>query len=118
MIKIKLNGVTRIVFLVGNYAIKIPNFLYSHQHFLQGCYANWSERTYCKQMKGIEELSIKVTPTIFCFLFGLLSIQKRCNPLERDLTEAEVEYFKHQTTDVKKENFGILNGVVVCIDYV
>jgi hypothetical protein len=38
--KIKLNGVTRIVLLIGRYAVKIPNFTVQHHHFLHGCYAN------------------------------------------------------------------------------
>lgn len=116
--KIKFNGITRIVFLIGKWAIKIPNFRYQHSHFLQGCYANWSEYTFCRTMKGLPEYFNKVAPTVFCTWFGLVSVQKRVAELERDLTENETIYFKELTTDIKKENFGYVNDILVCIDYV
>lgn len=63
--KIK-KGVTRIVLLIGNIAIKIPNFTYCHLHFLNGCYGNWSERNYTKIFKNLPEFYNKVSPTLFC----------------------------------------------------
>jgi hypothetical protein len=117
-IEFKTGGCTRLVLLIGKFAVKIPNFTVCHKHFLQGCYANWSERDYCKALKCIHEMYSKVTPTIFCSWFGLMSIQKRVVPLERHLTEDECEYFKNQTTDIKMQNFGYLDGVLVCVDYV
>jgi hypothetical protein len=112
-------GVTRLVLLVGKYAIKFPNFTYSHLHFLNGCYDNWSERQYCKTYKKCKDIDFiqKVSLTLFCFWFGLLSIQKRVEVLTRDLTEIEKEYFKEQSTDTHRQNFGYLNGVLVCVDY-
>lgn len=111
-------GITRIVILVGNYAIKIPNFTYSHQHFLNGCIANWSERVYTKMYKNADcDFYSKIAPTIFCIWFGLISIQKRVILLDRSLTEAECIYFKDQTSDIKGTNFGYLNEKIVCIDY-
>lgn len=115
--KIIKKGVTRLVFLVGNYAVKIPNFTVQHSHFLQGCYANWSERQYTKMFKGMNEYN-KIAPTYFCSFFGLVSIQRRVIELDRHLTEEEVKYFEHQTSDIKCANFGWLNGNLVCIDYV
>lgn len=116
--RLKLNGTTRIVFLIGNYAIKIPNHVVCHQHFLQGCYANWSERRYTKTFERLPEFYNKIAPTIFCSWFGLLSIQRRVVELDRHLTVNEVEYFKDQTTDIKMQNFGYLDKRLVCIDYV
>lgn len=111
---LKLNGCTRIVLLVGKFAIKIPNFSYCHRHFLQGCLANWKEREYSKLFPDCP----KVNKALFCSWFGLVSIQKRVEVLERHLTKEEVEYFKDVCpTDIKNDNFGILKGKVVCIDY-
>ena len=110
-------GVTRLVILIGNYAIKIPNFTCQHSHFLQGCYANWSERQYTKMFRNLPEIK-KVAPTYFCSWFGLVSVQARVIELNRHLTNEEREYFKHQTDDIKSANFGFLNGNLVCIDYV
>lgn len=113
----KNNGVTRLVFLVGNIAIKIPNFTCQHSHFLKGCVANWNERLYTKSFKGLPEFLDKVSPTLFCSWFGLISIQKRVVILDRHLKDHEKHYFRNQTTDIKKENFGYLKGKLVCIDY-
>lgn len=113
-------GVTRLVLLIGKYAIKFPNFTYSHLHFLNGCYNNYSEYQYCKTFKKVQDsmdLYKKVSPTIFCLCFGLISVQKRVELLDRDLTNDEIQYFKQQSDDIKKDNFGYLNGVLVCIDY-
>ena len=112
-------GVTRLVFLTGSYVLKIPNFTYSHQHFLNGMYANWSERQFSKSFKNLPEYE-KIAPTIFCTWFGFLSIQKRVESLKFDIkTNLDLrEQFKDICEDFKSENFGILNDKIVCIDYV
>lgn len=104
--------------LIGPYAIKIPNFRYCHRHFLQGCYANWSERQSTRATRNDPGMFSKIAPTLFCTWFGLLSIQRRAEPLDRNLTLMEIGQFTPWTTDLKKENFGYLNGKIVCIDYV
>lgn len=118
----KLNGVTRLVILIGNYAIKIPNFTKEHRHFLYGCYANYSERNYCKVFKPINEEMSKfynlVAPSYFCSWFGLIQIQGRCKPINRHLTKKEINFFKDvHGGDYKKENFGYYNDKLVCLDY-
>ena len=113
-------GVTRIVLLVGIYAIKIPNFLYSHLHFLQGCYSNYSERRYCKMMYGVSNNQYydKVSPSYFCSWFGLIQIQARCKPIEFDIDDDLIDYFADVSSgDNKKENFGLFNNQIVCLDY-
>lgn len=114
-------GVTRIVFLCKNLVIKIPNYQYSMTNFLKGCNANWSERIYYKTFKNAvfkDNMVDFVSPSYFCAWFGLFQIQKRCEPMWRDLTDKEKAFFEPLCgTDNKKENFGILNGKIVCIDY-
>ncbi len=120
--KLDLKGITRIVFLIGKYAIKIPNFKYQHNHFLQGCYANWSERKYCKDFKTANyegNMYEWVAPSYFCSWFGLVQIQARCETYNKHLTKEQKEFYKPLCgTDNKKENFGLLNGKLVCVDYV
>lgn len=118
MVKVK-NGTTRIVFLILGYAIKIPNFKVEHHHFLLGCAANWNERKLTKLFKGCTECEYynKINPTLFSSWLGLLSIQREVELLDRNLTTFEVEYFKDQTSDIKKSNFGYLGNRLVCIDY-
>jgi len=120
MLDLNNKGVTRIVFLFKNIVIKIPNFLYCHQHFLQGCYANWSERTFYKNMKLIAHpLYHKVAPSYYCSWFGLIQIQARCKPMLQDLTEEQKKEFEPVCgLDNKKENFGWYKDTLVCLDYV
>lgn len=114
-------GITRMVWLVGKYAIKIANPIYNHEHFLDGCRANWSERNYYKSFINAdyaENMVAHVAPSLFCSWFGLLQIQRRCIPLEKELNEKQKEFFKPLCRqDNKKENFGWYNGKIVCLDY-
>ena len=113
--KIK-KGITRIVFLIGEYAIKFPRFN-NHLHFLQGCYANWSERYFTKTFANLNNINT-IAPTYFCFLFGLFSIQARVKPMLEELTDQQKKLFEPLCgADNKKENFGWLNDRLVCIDY-
>lgn len=113
-------GVTRIVFVFKHFVIKIPNFTVCHQHFLNGCYANWSERRLYKTFKICSDCETKdlIVPSYYCSLFGLLQIQARALELERDLTDLELDLFKDIcSNDFKKENFGIYKNTLVCLDY-
>lgn len=117
MIKVNKKGFSRTVILIGRYALKFPSFQ-SHKSFLYGCYCNWIERMFYKNWNiyGID-LRHKYAPSIYCFAFGLLQIQKRCVELNRNLTTDEIDYFKDVTSDIKKENFGYYNNKLVCLDY-
>ncbi len=115
------NGCTRIVFIFNNFVLKIPNYRYSHYHFLQGCQSNYSERNYCKSFKNANyegNMYDFVAPSFYCSLFGLILIQAKCLPIEKELTDDEKEFYKPLCgTDSKKENFGIYKGKLVCLDY-
>lgn len=115
------SGVTRKVILIFNIAIKIPNTEYSHNNFLQGCVANWSERNFCKMFKDAnydENLYEFVAPSYFCSWFGLIQIQARCEKVVKEIPELEIKkYIPLCGTDIKKENFGYFNGKLVCLDY-
>ena len=124
--KVKTNGVTRIVFVFKKYVIKIPNFTHCHLHFIEGCYANWSERLFTKQFKNVDwkwndrpvNSHDLIAPTYFCLWFGLFSIQAKAMPMLENLTDEQKKLYEPLCqTDCKKENFGWLNGKLVCIDY-
>lgn len=123
--KIDLKGVTRIVFISQlkflPIVIKIPNFLVQHNHFLHGCYSNYSERFYYKLHKNVEyenNMTNFVAPSYFCSYFSLLQIQAKCEPKLENLTEEEKKFFESLCgTDNKKENFGWYKNKLVCLDY-
>ena len=99
-----------------NYVIKVANFNHCHLHFLQGCYANWSERQYYKRANKINK--DRVAPSYFCSWFGLFQIQARCLEKLENLIEQEIEDYKDlHCGDYKKENFGWYNQRLVCLDY-
>lgn len=120
--RIDLKGVTRIVLIFNTFVIKIPNFLYSHQHFLQGCYANWSERNYYKlhSKASYENNMVEyVAPSFYCSCFGLIQIQAKCEPMRENLSEEQKLFFQPLcSSDNKKENFGWYKNRLVCLDYV
>ena len=110
-------GVTRLVLIFKNFVVKVPNFTYSHNHFLQGCAANWQERYYYKKIAKYVD-NPPVSPSYFCSWFGLIQIQAKCEPLNRYLTRKEEKYFKEICNgDIKKENFGYYKNELVCLDY-
>lgn len=108
-------GATRLVFLIGGWAVKIPNFTYSHANFLNGCHANWQERVVTRYR--LPEFIERAAPCVFCAWFGLLSVMRRVEINTEPLTREQKKYFKNQTTDYKPCNFGYLNGRLVCVDY-
>jgi len=111
-------GVSRIVFKIGKFAIKIPNHSFNHEHFLLGCWANCSERNWYKCTNKIAEYKDKMAPSLFCSWFGLIQIQYWCNPIDRDLTDEELKYFDNiRNGEQKSENFGYYNNRMVCLDY-
>lgn len=114
-------GVTRIVFAVGRYVVKIPNFKVQYNHFLLGCTANWTERMMWKRYRDCAFMPHKdlVVPSSFCLWFGLIQVQHRAKVRSNDdhLSVEECELFKKVTTDIKASNFGTYKGRMVCIDY-
>lgn len=115
-------GCSRFVLLIGKYAVKLPQLSYTHQSFLTGCKDNWTERLLYKLWKDPNNLvhskHKSLAPSIFCSWFGLIQIQKRVIPLDRELTRKERKYFRPICgRDNKKENFGIYQERLVCVDY-
>lgn len=115
------SGVNRVVFVLGRYAFKFPNFMHSHLHFIHGCYANCKERDYYRvHSKSVYEgnMAEHVAPSLFCSWFGLVQVQSRCDVLDRDLTDEEKEFFVPLCgLDNKRSNFGLIDGKLVCLDY-
>lgn len=122
--KIIKTGVTRLVFLVGSYAIKIPRF-YSYRHFLQGILANDQEAYWSSCFKHNEKLCpvLLTCPGRFFIVM----------PRVKVLTDAELDYGFPDGVDSflrivpdnesrfpgekKSDSFGWLNGRLVIIDY-
>lgn len=113
-------GSTRITILFWKFAFKIPRMNASHYIFLNGCKSNYGERWYCKVMKNVENNKFYnlVAPSIFCFYFGLLQVQYRCEVNTVELTDEQLLMFKDvRNGETKPCNFGYYNQRLVCLDY-
>jgi hypothetical protein len=132
-------GVTREVFLIGRYAIKIPKLVYGWKMFLNGLLANMQEREFAAE--GWPELC----PIVFSLPGGWLVVMRRA----RVMTDEEFAAFDFRAfvtrdddyaaynldawggnarnggepealvvpVEAKADSFGWLDGRVVAIDY-
>lgn len=121
MIKIDRKGITRIVLIFDSFVIKIPNFTHSMLHFLDGCHANWSERSYCRLHKNAvyeDNMYEYVAPSFWCSWFGLIQIMAKCEINDEHLSAEQQAFYEPLCkTDIKKQNFGFYKGRLVCLDY-
>jgi hypothetical protein len=113
-------GVTRTVFLVGRWAVKVPS-LRGGMHrgewlasFCQGVLSNRSER----QWHDFEGWHGQVAPVLHSWLGGIVQVYPRCEPVEGD------DYWAREQPDMdpepgdrKASNYGRLDGRLVRIDY-
>lgn len=110
-------GVTREVFLIGRYAIKIPKLIYGWDKFLRGLLANMQEREFART--GWPELC----PVVLSVPGGWLVVMRRCAPLTDEQWAAfDADAFREPgeysvPVEAKQDSFGMLDGRVVAVDY-
>lgn len=110
-------GCTRLVLLLGPWAIKVPNFLYGWRAFLNGLMGNMQEVTLSGC--GWPELC----PVLWRVLGGFLIVMRRA----RILTDGEFVAFDAAAfcecgdyvvpAEPKSDSFGWLDGRIVAVDY-
>lgn len=109
-------GATRVVFLVGRYAVKLPRPT-AWRTFLNGLLANMQEREFSRT--GWPELC----PVIWSVPGGWLLVMPRCQPMsDAEWCDFEPESFTenaeyHIPVEPKQDSFGLLAGRVVAVDY-
>ena len=118
-------GVTRRVLLIGNYAVKVPRWRYGWRMFLTGLISNMAETRF----KSLSD-HFHLCPVLFSIPGGWLNIMPRCTLLtdrewdnicarcnpENDPTMIITEWYGFDC-DFKRDNFGVLDGRVVLLDY-
>ena len=129
--KLCLNGVTRIVLLVGPFAIKIPRINYGWQNFLRGLLCNMQERAFAAV--GWDELC----PIHFSIPGGWMIVMARAEPIPEDVwQDFDYEQFsgfrswseqrvvaghycnrRYVPVENKIDSFGIYAGRIVAVDY-
>ena len=101
------SGQTRMVLLLGRWALKVPHLGNGWKFFLLGMLANENERLW----NGYDD---RLCPVLWCAPLGLLLCMRRAEPWnEKEPPDMPgLPFLDHQPT-----NFGILNGKTVSIDY-
>lgn len=110
-------GTTRVVYLIGKYAIKIPR-VNRWKSFLRGLLANMDERMWYKNSPA--DWKEKMCPSLKCLFGGLILISKKANSVN-DFTWSKgiikPEDFHPIPMDWKQQNFGWYKHNIVIIDY-
>lgn len=114
-----LNGATRTVFLIGDYAIKLPRLGAGWRPFLRGLCANGIEREWWRDTRDP-----RLCPVLFGIPGGWLLIMPCCHGV---IVEAPgLEEFLERFCDgddyripaeAKSDSFGYLGDRLVAVDY-
>lgn len=106
------HGITRTVLLIGRYAIKMPTLRYGLDAWAWGIVSNISER----EWQNYEDWQGKVVPVLRSWLGGLIQVYPRCERFDPSSMQYP-QFSNFAPGDQKPDNYGVLNGSVVCVDY-
>lgn len=110
-------GVTREVFLIGRWAVKVPRMVYGWRMFLCGLLANMQEREFGRLLWP------ELCPVVFSLPGGWLVVMRRARPLsDEEWTAFDPIPFCHQAhrplpVEMKRDSFGWLDGRIIAVDY-
>ena len=106
-------GVFRRVLLIGQYAIKLPRW----HNFTEGMRSNrWEREMWFRWRPWFQWKTL--CPVIYADRFGLLVVMPRAvQPVPKDQVDALPDYHPEITAETKHEDFGLLSGAVVALDY-
>lgn len=108
-------GTTRVVYLIGKYAIKLPR-INRWRSFLRGILANLDEKMWYHHSPS--DWKLKMCPTLCCLLGGVILIARRAEPItEAEYRDLDTDSFKPLPLDIKIINFGKFQDRIVLIDY-
>lgn len=116
---LRRNGITRTVLLTRRYAVKVPSFRGHCEGGARGRLAGFARGLLANQSESLwhsyEGWAGQVAPVLHSWLGGLVQVYPRCQPVPAGW--AEFPSLEPEPGDRKPENFGLLNGRVVRIDY-
>lgn len=108
-------GTTRMVFLLGKYAIKIPK-INTWKFFIKGILANLDEKMWYSHSP--ENWQKKMTPSLYCLFGGLILIAYKAKEItEEQYNQIDKKYYDPLPFDNKIENFGEFENRIVLVDY-
>ena len=106
-------GVFRRVVLLGKYAFKLPRW----QQFTAGMRSNrWEREMWFHWRPRFQWKTL--CPVIYSDPLGLLIVMPRATqPVPQDKVDALPDYYPEITPETKHEDFGMLGGTIVALDY-
>lgn len=106
-------GTSRIVLLISNYAIKIPN-IKRWRSLLHGLIANMNETKFSKINDG------RLANVLFNIPGGFLIVMERCEPVKKSNKEL-IDFCNNGEfkipAEIKNSSFGIIDGNLKAVDY-
>lgn len=107
-------GTTRVVLLIGSFAIKFPRPS-NIRRFAMGILANMDERLWFRESPA--DWKLNMAPALYCF-WGFVLIAKRA----RSITQKQYETINDADYiplpyDKKIDNFGLYEERIVLVDY-
>lgn len=119
------HGIMRTVYLTRRYAIKIPSPRFGWRMFIRGLSANLGEREYWRRWEGDTSFVVEdrtysgmLCPVLWSSWGGWVIVMPRVEILtEEEYREDVGGPVLTAFHDSKADNFGWLDGRVVCVDY-
>lgn len=105
-------GVSRTVFLIGRWAVKVPCARYGWEFWLKGLLANITERRTWGWARNP-----KLCPIIFADPFGLVVVMPRVEVADSLCGMTMQRLASELGVEAKPDSFGYLSGRLVAIDY-
>lgn len=108
------HGCTRMVLLIGPWAVKLPQVRYGWRNFLFGLLANMQERRFWRDTRDE-----RLCPVVASLPGGWLVVMRRALELpEGARTKAELsQLVVGDLVEPKCSSFGWIDGFLVAIDY-
>lgn len=109
------DGVTRLVILVGGFAIKLPRFDLGWKMGLHGLLANMQEREFSTLR------DVRLCPVLFCLWGGWALVMRSATPMKdeqwRRFRCTAEDWSRDLPVEAKRSSFGYLRDRAVAVDY-
>lgn len=114
--RVDRGGATRIVLVFKSFVIKVPHYYYAWYNFLQGLVANMTEARTWKH-RDYNNGQDLLCPVLWSSWGGWILIMPKAEVFKDSDVFDMSEHIKYFPGDDKPNNYGLLNGKIVKLDY-
>ena len=120
--RVSEHGCSRLVFRVGRWAVKVPNYRYGWRAFLRGLLHNMEEASWWPLAPEADQARARLCPVLFACPGGWFLVMPWAPAGldgEHNLTAADIHFFDADSARemLKADNVGWLDGRWVVLDY-